>query len=80
MSDAVTITQGPDVFVRGSRHPFRPTYEIHWPGDELIVAGRVVKGGAQRSTRSEARSYAKAKAKALGLPVVEIGFHMGASS
>lgn len=75
--DAVVITQGADVFHRGSRYPFRPDYRITWPGCDFEIDGRTVQGGAQRSTRAEARQYAAKKAKALGLPVVEVGFHMG---
>ncbi len=71
----MTITQGPDVFQgHGRRYPFKPDYEIRWPGCDFERNGRTVRGGAQRSTRAEARSYARRKATELDLPVVEVGF------
>jgi len=81
LNNAVVITQLADVYQGvGKRFPFKPDYRITWPDCDIVIAGRTAKGGAQRSTRREARQYAKKKAKELGLPVVEVGFHKGQAS
>lgn len=73
----VVITQEADVFScrPGNRRPFKPSYSIHWPNDEITLPdGRICEGGAERSSRAEARQVANRKARVLGLPVVEVGF------
>lgn len=73
-ADEVTITQEADTFSRtpGNRFPYKPTYRIEYPGMPTTHKGHPVP--AVYTSRAEARSFGKAKARAAGVPVREVGF------